>query len=86
MEPVFQIFIQDDEMNKTPIKVTKKTTIAEVQEIYNNQVDSKKDFQTFAFFYKGEQLTKEKTIGEVGIKKKQILSLFDLHDNIDAAK
>lgn len=85
MDSIFQIFIQDDEMNKVPIKVTKNTSIREVQTIYNNQIENKINFETFALFYKGNQLQNSQTIGEIGIKRKQILSLLDLRDKIDAA-
>jgi hypothetical protein len=36
-------------------------------------------------FHKGNQLQNSQTIGEIGIKRKGILSLLDLRDKIDAA-
>lgn len=85
MSSEFQIWISDDELNKTPFQVTNSTTIGYLKQKYYDKFPDEAN-KKLAIIYKGEQVDDYKTIGDLKIKKGKTLQIFNMDANFKAAK
>ena len=81
----FQIWIKDNEGNRTQLKVTKDMKIRQIKELYIQTNPDLKDYKTLELFFRGDQLDNDKTLEQLKIKSGKTLSLLSLDELIDAA-
>lgn len=85
MSEIFQISIQDNDLNKVTLRVSKDMTIKEVKELYYKKI-GKNYNSNFMLFYNVKKLDDEKTVGFYKVKKNGILKYLSIEQNIIAAK
>ena len=82
----FQIWIKDNEGNKTSLFVSKNMEIKEIKELYLQNNPDLGDYRTMELFFNGNQLEDGKTLEELKIKKGKTLMLLSMDELIEAAK
>ena len=81
----FQIWIKDNEGNRTQIRVTKDMQIKEVKELFIQSNPEMGDYKTLELFFNGNQLKDNQTLGELKIKNGKTLVMLDVDELIKAA-
>ena len=85
MSNSFQIWIKDNEGNRTQLRVTKDMEIKEVKELFLQNNLKLSDYRTLELFYNGNVLEDNQTLEELKIKNGKILVLLDVDELIKAA-
>ena len=81
----FQIWIKDNEGNRTQIRVTKDMQIKEVKELFIQSNPEMGDYKTLELFFNGNQLKDNQTLRELKIKNGKTLVMLDVDELIKAA-
>ena len=81
----FQIWIKDNEGNRTQIRVTKDMQIKEVKELFIQSNPEMGDYKTLELFFNGNQLNDNQTLGELKIRNGKTLVMLDVDELIKAA-
>jgi len=86
MSEKFQISIQDNDLKKVTLLVTKEMKIREVKDLYYKKTEKKQDNTKFMLFYNVKKLDDDKTLAEYKVKKNATLKYLSVEQNIIAAK
>ena len=76
----FQIWIKDNEGNRTQLKVTKEMEIKEIKELYIQTNPKLGDYRTLELFYNGNLLEDNKSLEELKIKNGKTFILLGINE------
>jgi hypothetical protein len=86
MSDKFQISIQDNDLKKVTLLVSKEMKIREVKDLYYKKTEKTQDNKKFMLFYNVKKLDDDKTLGFYKVKKNATLKYLSVEQNIIAAK
>ena len=86
MSEKFQISIQDNDLKKVTLLVSKEMKIREVKDLYYKKTEKTQDNTKFMLFYNVKKLDDNKTLGDYKVKKNATLKYLSVEQNIIAAK
>ena len=86
MSDKFQISIQDNDLKKVTLLVSKEMKIREVKDLYYKKTEKAQDNKKFMLFYNVKKLDDDKTLGFYKVKKNATLKYLSVEQNIIAAK
>ena len=86
MSDKFQISIQDNDLKKVTLLVSKEMKIREVKDLYYKKTEKTQDNKKFMLFYNVKKLDDDKTLGFYKVKRNATLKYLSVEQNIIAAK